>query len=298
MSTDSNRTSTDLWAWLDGRICSADAAQVPVLDRGFLYGDSVYETLRTYRGEFFALSEHLDRLEASAAALQLELPWGRQGITQALEAIAAARPRGFEAGARITVTRGAGPLGMAPTPQHRPRLVGLGWPLAAGRHPLATEGVAITITGIRRNPPNVLNPKIKSGNFLNNILAYQEAAAQGSFEGVLLTVEGALAEATTSNLFWVRDGVLFTPVDEGILRGVTRQKVCQLARESRIPLQQVEAPAQALHEADEVFLTSSLKGVLPVIRVDGKAVGAGSIGPVTEKLMDRYDQLAGISSPE
>ncbi|MEM7167216.1 MAG: aminotransferase class IV [Planctomycetota bacterium] len=280
----------NVWIWCDGAIRPRDEAKVDVFDRGLLYGDSIYETLRTYNGRFFELDAHLERLEGSAAAIGLQLPWGRSGISAVLDELVAARPAGHEAGVRLTITRGSGPLGLDPSHCTEPRLIGYGWPIEPGRHPLAASGIDIVVTAVRRNPPNALDPSIKSGNFLNNILAYQEARQRGAFEGVLLTVDGAVAECTTSNLFWVHDGELHTAPDEGILLGVTRAKILELAAAAEIPHALGSYPPQDLLGASEAFLTSTLKGVLPVRRVDERPLSACP-GPITQRLQSLYDEV-------
>lgn len=288
--TDTNERK-NVWIWYEGKVRPREEAKIDVFDRGLLYGDSIYETLRTYDGKFFELDAHLQRLEASAAAIALTLPWGRSGLREVLDELAAARPDGMEAGVRLTITRGSGPLGLDPTECTEPRLIGYGWGVAPGPHALADDGIDIVVTSVRRNPPNALDPSIKSGNFLNNILAFQEARARGAFEGVLLTVDGAIAECTTSNLFWVTDDQLRTSPDEGILLGVTRAKVLELARKAGLAPALGAYPPEDLLRASEAFITSTLKGVLPVRQVDGTMLGETTPGPVTRRLQQLYDEL-------
>ncbi|MCA8962992.1 MAG: aminotransferase class IV, partial [Planctomycetes bacterium] len=210
------------WIWQDGAITDPGSATIPVTDHGFLYGDSVYETIRTYGARPFALGSHLDRLDRSAAAIGLRIPMDRARLAEAIEQVIDARPERSEVGIRLMVTRGIGPIGLDISLCRTPRVIMIGWSISPGRHPMAEVGVSVVVSSIRRNPPNALNPHIKSGNFLNNILAYREAREQGAFEAILLTTENTVAEATTSNVFWIRDGEVRSSTDEGILLGVTR----------------------------------------------------------------------------
>ncbi|MGE3165343.1 MAG: aminotransferase class IV [Planctomycetota bacterium] len=287
----------DYWVWLDGAVGSADSARVSVMDHGFLYGDTVYESLRTYGGRFLALPEHLSRLENSAAALDLEIPGGRGAVVEALTACAAYAPPGVEVGVRVTVSRGVGPLGLDTALCTQPRLVVVAWSIAPGPHPLAATGVRLIVTRTRRNAPDSLDPHIKSGNLLNNLVAYREVKRAGAFEGVLLTHHGHVAECTTSNVFWVNDGAVKTPVDEGILLGVTRATVIELLTQHDVPLRRVAAWPDELIAADEVFITSSLKGVLPVVQVGSSVVGDGAPGPMTRQILEWFTDRTQSPSP-
>ncbi len=285
-------SQTPVWIWIDGEIRPAAEAQVGVLDHGFLYGDSIYETLRTYHGRIFAEEEHYERLEKSAHAIGLHLPADRGQLRRILQEVAAARPAASEAGLRLIVTRGVGPLGLDFS-ACQPAVIVIGWPLPQGEHPDAEAGVSLVITSVRRNPPSALDPQIKSGNFLNNILAHREARKRGAFEGVLLTLQGAIAECTTANIFWFRDGIVHTPSDEGILLGVTRARVLKLLERAAMEFQIGSFPADDLRAAEEIFITSTLKGVLPVVSLDGKKLGDGSPGPRTRKMMELYQRETG-----
>lgn len=276
----------ELWVWIDGRITGAADARIGVLDHGFLYGDSIYETLRTHDGRLFRLVAHLERLEASAAGIGLALPWSRDDLEGILDEVTARAPAGRDVGLRLIVTRGEGPIGLDPALCPHPRLIVLAWPIVRGEHPLAAAGAEVIVTRIRRNPPSALDPHIKSGNFLNNILAYREVVAAGAFEGILLTVEGAVAEGTTSNIFWVKGGEVRTAEDRGILLGVTRSTVLEILAAEGIPRRLGAFPPEDLLGADEVFLTSTLKGILPVGRVDGARFPVP--GPVTARIAAAY----------
>lgn len=291
MSTNLGIDMNRFWVWIDGAIHAPGDARIEVFDHGFLYGDSIYETFRGYDGRIFGVDEHLERLASSAAAIRLTLPWGPAELKQILAEVVAAAPNGKDAGLRLVVTRGAGPLGLDPALCRRPRLVIFGWPLDPGPHPRSSEGVDVVVTSVRRNPPAALDPHIKSGNFLNNILAFQEAHERGAFEGILLSMEDAVTEGTTSNVFWMRDGEVHTSTEVGILLGVTRLTVLAILGQLGIPCQEGRYPAEDLQNADEAFITSTLKGVLPVARIDERELPRGAPGPLTKRIFDAYEAM-------
>jgi branched-chain amino acid aminotransferase len=283
---------------VDGHICLPEEAKVSVFDRGFLYGDSVYETIGTVRGRLFALSEHLDRLERSASRLALRMP-PRADIQKAIdETIAAAG--NAESRVRVIVTRGSGKLDLDPASADEPRLVVIVQPLTGPTPEMYDKGVAVAIVSVTRNLPGAIDPSIKSGNYLNNVLALSEARRHpGVHEAILLSAGGSVAEGATSNVFAVRSGAVETPaLTVGILDGVTRGKVIALARANDILCREVEFMSpEALRGADEVFLTSAARGVLPVSGIDGRPVGGGVPGPVTRRLMALYARLTAQDGP-
>jgi branched-chain amino acid aminotransferase len=279
---------------VDGHICLPEQAKISVFDRGFLYGDSVYETIGTVRGRLFALSDHLDRLERSAGRLALRLP-PRTEIERAIvETVAAAG--NAESRVRVIVTRGGGKLDLDPASAGEPRLVVIVGPLGGPSLEMYDRGVAVAIVSVTRNLPGAIDPAIKSGNYLNNVLALSEARRRpGVHEAILLSATGSVAEGASSNVFGVKAGVIFTPaLSVGILDGVTRGKVIQLARDAGIPCREPEflAPDE-LRGADEIFLTSAARGVLPVTEIDGQPVATGTPGPVTRRMMELYERLTG-----
>lgn len=277
------------WVSIDGVITDPAEARVSVFDHAFIYGDSVYEALRTHGRRLFEVNAHWDRLVSSAASLYLELPFDRSGFRSQLEALVEAGPADSDVGIRIMVSRGVGPLGLSFSACRSPKTVGIAWAIPSGPHANSRAGVAAIVSQWRRVPPEAFDAGIKSGNYLNNAIAYQQAREQGAFEAVMLATDGTIAEATTSNVFWVRGGDLFTPRDHGILRGVTRGVVIRLAAELKIPIHVGDFPESSLVTADEAFITSTLKGVLPVVSLDGAAIGVGEPGPVTRRLQASYD---------
>ncbi len=241
-------------------------ALVSVLDHGFLYGDGIYETVRAYGGHVFHWPDHYQRLKQSARRIDLRCPWSSdsllRGVIQVLKANKS--PNGT---VRITVARGPGPLGLDPTVCARPTLAMLLHPKRPFRG-LRKNGVSIGIPEIRRNHPRCLDPQIKSNNSLNTILAKLEAKQMGVFEAVLLNLDGHITEGTTSNLFFVRRGVLFTPaLSCGLLEGVTRGAVIKLARRAGHKVKEGRFTLSDLGRADEIFLTSTTLEIVPVISV-------------------------------
>jgi branched-chain amino acid aminotransferase len=278
---------------IDGRVCAPEEARVSVFDRGFLYGDSVFETVATAGGRPFALPEHLDRLARSAVRIGLTLP-PREAIERAIaETLAAAGNP--ESRVRVTVTRGTGAFDMDPATAGEPRLVVIVAPLQGPTPEMLARGVAVEIVSVARNHPAALDPAVKSGNYLNSVLALAEARRRsGAHEAILCTADGHVAEGSTSNVFAVSAGQLRTPaLSVGILDGVTRAKVLELAAGAGVsPVEVTDMSPDQLRAADEVFITSSARGVLPVTRIDGRPVGDGAPGPVTRRLLALYRALA------
>jgi len=273
---------------INGVITPVDRACLPANDHGFLYGDSAYETIRTYGRRPFLMERHFRRLEESAAAIRLRLPWDRSHLIAETRRTVAAT-LGDEVAVRIIATRGTGPLGYDPDLCGRPNLVILGRPLRPLSRDEHDVGVSAAIASIRRNPIESLDPRIKSGNLLNNILAAHQAKEAGAAEALLLNTTGFLAEGTNTNVFLVKGGLLTTPsLDCGILSGVTRELVLDVASSAGIPCEQGRYRAESLLAADEIFLTSTTREILPVATLGGRPVGAGRRGPVTTRLQELF----------
>jgi len=276
--------------YLNDRVVPAAEARVSVFDHGFLYGDGVYETLRVYESVPFLFDEHMDRLERSADLVALSLPLDREAVRAALGETL--RANGLtDAAVRISVTRGPGALGIDPLLCERPTFVIFAEP----RRPLPPEayeeGVRVAIAKVRRNHPASLDPRIKSHNFLNNILARIEADRALYHEVVLRNLEGQLTEGTVSNLFFVEEGVLCTPsVQAGILDGITRETVIRLARSAGLKVKEGRFRPGNLEGADEAFLSSSLQEIVPVTGMNNETIGTGRVGAWTKKLMSAYRQ--------
>lgn len=277
-----------MWIYLNDRFVDRKDALISVFDHGFLYGDGVYETLRTYEGRFFMLQAHLARLQRSAGLIGLTIPIPNDEWPALLRE-AVERNGLTEAHLRITISRGEGDLGLDPALCPHPTVVIIAKPIAHYPDPLFEEGVTLALVTVRRNLAAALPPQIKSLNFLNNILAKHEAAGRGAFDALMLNAEGHLAECTTSNLFLVRGGALHTPsIDCGILDGITREIVLTLAREQGIPAEEGRYPAEFLAKAEEVFLTNTSMEIMPVRSIDGRPVGSGRPGPMTQRLREVF----------
>lgn len=277
---------------INGRVCLPEEAKISVFDRGFLYGDSVYETIGTAYGRLFAAQEHLVRLERSAQRIGLRVP-PRAEIERAVsETVAAAGNP--ESRVRVILSRGAGKLDLDPAAVDDTQLVVIVWPLGAPTAAMYEKGVAVSIVSITRNSPRAIDPAVKSGNYLNNVLALGEARrSTGAYEAILCCADGSVAEGSTSNVFAVVGGRLRTPpIDVGILDGITRSQVIDLARDNEIALDEKRISPDELRAADEAFITSATRGVLPVVRVDDRTIGDGRPGTITRRLMSLYDELA------
>jgi len=277
--------------YVDGRISDEAGAVVPVLDRGFLYGDSVYEVTRTAGGRPVDLGPHLDRLGRSAARLRIMLP-PRAVIEDAVaETLAAAGVRGGgkagDAYIRVVITRGAGEIGLDPMLADRPRVVVIIKPVSLPKPESMRDGVSVRIVGVERTSIRALDPAIKSGNYLNNILALDEARQKMAYEAILCDAQGRVAEGSSSNVWCVRAGIVKTPpTTVGILPGITRWRVLELAAANGVPAEEPELRPADLLDADELFLTSSIRGVLPISKIDERAV---AVGPVTRRLQALYE---------
>jgi branched-chain amino acid aminotransferase len=276
------------FASVNGVITPASEARVSVLDNGFTFGDAVYETLRTYGGRPFALARHFRRLRASAERLGFGLPDNDAELTRTLDALLdqARNPESF---VRLIVTRGVGDISYHFERVKGPTVVMAVKPFEGFPLSHYTEGIALALVSVRRNHRSALDPAIKSNNLLNNVLAVREAQARGAVEAILLNQEGDVAEGASTNVFVVKDGVTVTPpLGAGILEGITREVVLELAREAGVPTREAAVSPDALRRADEVFITSSTREVMPASSLDGQRVGSGRPGPVTLRLLEAF----------
>ena len=276
-----------MYIFLNKGLVPQDEARVSVLDRGFLYGDSVFETLRAYGGRPFMLFSHLERLARSAAALEIDIPMSMEELRSAVYSTLEANSL-KDAYIRVMVSRGMGPPGFDPTVETTPTLVVLARQINVYPDSMYSEGVRLIVSTIRRNPAEALDPAVKSGNFLNNIRAKAQASRAGAFEAVMLNMRGLLAECTASNLFFASRDVLHTPsTSVGILDGITRGLIIELARKLGVEVQEGEYALDRLLEAREVFLTNTTTEVMPVRQVDDSTF---RIGPLARRLRDAYHE--------
>ena len=282
---------------VNGRITDQEHAVVSVFDHGFLYGEGIYETLRTYNGQPFLFDRHMRRLRNSAGMLALDVPLGDAEIDarfrETMRAAALGADAAHEAYIRILVTRGVGELTYDPAACPASTVVVIVKPNVAPSDEVFARGVRVALVPIVRNHPGSVNPLIKSNNLLNNALAMQEAFRRGAYEGVMRNYRGELSECTQSNLFVVKDGVALTPtLDSGLLPGITRAFLFEVGAEIGIAVKEAVLRDEDLLGADEAFLTSTTRELVPIVKVDDRAIGRGVPGPVTQGLLDGYRRKA------
>ena len=280
------------FASVNGIVTPAEEARVSVLDNGFTFGDSVYETLRTYAGRPFEWGRHLRRLRASAGRLGFDIPLSNGDLLARLDAVLApaANPESY---IRIIVSRGLGDISYHFDTVKGPTVVIAVKPCVSYPEWHYTQGIPVSLVSVRRNHPQALDPAIKSSNLLNNVLALREAQARGAEEALLLNQRGEIAEGASTNVFIVRDGTVITPVLEaGILAGITREVVLEIARALSLPVREDVLRPEDLMDADEAFLTSTTREVVPIRTVDGRPVGPGQPGPVTTRVLEAFRAYA------
>jgi branched-chain amino acid aminotransferase len=285
----------NLKVWLNGELIPAADAKVSIFDHGLLYGDGVFEGLRSYNGRIFELAAHLKRFYDSARAIELTLPQPPDELDRALHATLEANGllhRDRDAYLRLVATRGVGLLGMSPKRAGRPTVFAIATPLGIYNSDVYEKGMSAIISSVIRNHPNALPPRIKSLNYLNNILAKIEQHHVGADETIMLNHLGYVAEATADNVFIVRSGQLCTPpTSAAILEGVTRANVIRLARDAGIEVLEKNLERVDLYTADECFLTGTAAEIVPVTRIDQRPVGTGEVGPITRQVMGAYQYL-------
>ena len=277
--------------YINGEFVDKDDAKISVYDHGLLYGDGVFEGLRSYSGKVFHLEEHLDRLWESARVIHIAIPISKREMAAAVnEAIAVNEvPDGY---VRLVVTRGAGYLGLDPSRTSNPQVIIIADTIELYPEEFYRNGLSIVTVATIRNHPAALSPRIKPPNYLNNILAKIECVAAGASEALMLNHKGEVAECSGDNVFLVRRGELLTPpIDAGILEGVTRDVVIDLARERRMTVREIPLTRHDVYIADECFLTGTAAEVVPVSTVDGRTIGSGKPGPVTLDMIERYRAL-------
>lgn len=277
--------------YINGQYYAKEDAKISVFDHGLLYGDGVFEGLRAYSGNVFRLAEHLQRLYESALAIMLEIPLAPAELGQAIRDTLA-RNNISDGYIRVVVTRGAGSLGIDPSKTADPQVIVIADHIELYPQELYENGLEIVTASTIRNHPAALNPRIKSLNYLNNILAKIEGKRAGCLEALMLNHRGEVAECTADNIFIVRRGELFTPpTDAGILEGITRNAIIELAQQAGITVHQNTMTRHDVYIADECFLTGSGAEVIPVIKVDTRPIGPGTVGPMTRQLTEAFHRL-------
>lgn len=278
--------------YLDGKFVDEAEANVSVFDHGLLYGDGVFEGIRLYGGNLFRLEEHLERLEFSAKAIMLQLPLARGELAEAIAETC--RQNGLQdAYIRLVVTRGPGDLGLAPWLCAKPTLFIIASRISLYPAEYYENGLAIVTVATRRVGPGALPATVKSLNYLNNILAKIEAKQAGALEAIMLNDQGYVAECTADNVFIVRRGEVLTPsATQGALQGITRGAVIDIARELGLQPRETELTRYDIWCAEECFLTGTGAEVIPVVRLDGREIGAGKPGPVTRRVAAAFRRRA------
>lgn len=281
--------------YLDGEFVPSSEAKISVFDHGLLYGDGVFEGIRCYNGNVFKLDEHLERLYDSAKSLMLQIPISIEEMKENL--LETLRRNDLHEGyIRLVVTRGIGDLGLDPDKCPNPSVIIIADKITLYPQNFYEDGLEIVTASIRRNYPEAINPRIKSLNYLNNILAKIEAKQSGSVEALMLNNDGYVVECTGDNIFWIKNEVIVTPPQHiGILEGVTRNCVIELAQEAGFEIEERVFTRHDLYIADECFLTGTAAEVIPVVKLDQRVIGNGKPGIVTQKLIAAFRQLANNS---
>src|SRR6266851_5555691 len=278
--------------YINGKLYDKDEAKVSVYDHGLLYGDGVFEGIRVYSGKVFRLREHIDRLYDSARSIHLEIPMRREQMSEAVVSTVKANKKD-DGYIRLVVTRGAGTLGLDPRKTSDPQVIIIVDDISMYPPELYQNGLEIVTAATIRNHPAATNPRIKSLNYLNNIMAKLEGIRAGCLEALMLNHKGEVAECTGDNIFLAKHGILRTPpLDAGILEGVTRNAVIELAEAASIPVEQIALTRHDVFAADECFLTGTAAEVIPVVKCDGRTIGTGKPGPVTCQLRERFHHSA------
>lgn len=280
-----------MWIYVDGKLVPKEEARISVFDHGFLYGDGVFEGIRVYSGNIFRLKQHIARLYESAKSIALDISMEPDELTRAVIATVAANGVG-DAYIRLIVSRGVGDLGIDPANCSRPTIVIIVDSIALYPKEFYERGISLITASVRRIPMECLDPRIKSLNYLNNILAKLEAKKAGVPEAVMLNHNGRVAECTADNIFITRNGTLKTPdLLQGALGGITRQAVLDLAQQEGFKTVETVLGLHDLYNADECFLTGTGAEIVPVVAIDGRKIGTGKPGKITLHLLARYREL-------
>jgi branched-chain amino acid aminotransferase len=277
--------------YVDGALRSREDANVSVFDHGLLYGDGVFEGVRIYNRRIFRLDAHLDRLYASAQALALTIPLDRAAMAEAIETTVRANRR-EDGYIRIVVTRGVGELGIDPLTCPTPSVIIIVTDVRVYPRERYARGVKVITSATRQVSHEAVDPRVKSLNYLKNVLAKIDAQRAGADEALLLNAEGFIAECSADNIFVIRHGALATPAPlDGALEGITRGVVLQLAAEANIPAREARLARYDVYTADECFVSGTGAEIMPVVEVDGRTIGSGSPGPLTRRLADAFHAL-------
>ena len=278
--------------YVDGEWVPKSRASVSVFDHGLLYGDGVFEGIRVYNGVIFRFKEHLERLYSSAKSIRLQLPLSPEEMTKAI--VETLKRNGLkDAYIRLVVTRGVGDLGVDPRKCRKPSVVIISQYADPSFGAMAKEkGISVIISSVRRDAVDATTHEIKSLNYLNSVLAKQEALDAGADDALMLDRNGFVSEATTTNLFIIKHGEIFTPPSTaGILPGVTRRRIIKLTRELGFNMLEKGLTPYDVTNADEAFLTGTLSEIVPLVKVKGILIGDGKVGPTTRRIMDAFVKI-------
>ncbi len=279
--------------WIDGEYFTKDAAKISVFDHGLLYGDGLFEGIRAYGGRVFKLREHIERLFEGARAIMIEPPMTREAMAAQVEE-SVLRSGRRDAYIRLVLTRGTGDLGINPRLCPKPSLIVIVDEIRLYPAAHYETGIGIVTAATRRVGPDAWDPRVKSLNYLNNVLAKLEAIRAGCMEAVLLNADGYVAECTGDNIFTAKGGILLTPrPEESLLDGITRRTVMDLAREAGMEAREARLTRFDLYTADECFLTGTGAEIMPVTEIDGRKIGDGKPGPVTARIRAAFTELVG-----
>jgi branched-chain amino acid aminotransferase len=291
---DEARGRDGLFVYVNGELLPKEKASISVWDHGLLYGDGVFEGIRAYNGIVFRLKDHIDRLYESANYIRLSIPVTKDQMTEAV--VDTLRKNGLrDAYIRLLITRGIGDLGLNPMNCKRPSIVIITEPTTPGVD-LRTKSTGITtiISSIRRDPVDATSHEVKSLNYLNSVLARSEAVEAGVNEAIMLDTQGFVSEATAENIFIVRKGQLATPsTNSAILHGVTRQVVIEIAEDLGLPVSERRITPFELVNSEEVFLTGTLAEIVPVVKINGRDIGSGQVGPTTIRIYEEFTKRRG-----
>lgn len=284
----------DQWIFLNDRFVKKEEAVVSVYDHGFLYGDGVFEGIRMYSGNVFRLDDHIKRLYESAHSITLKIPYDQEELKQLI--IETLRKNEFQdAYIRVVISRGVGDLGLSPFTCKHPGVIIIAEPLALFPKELYESGIEVVSVASRRNRSDVLDPKVKSLNYLNNILVKIEASLAGASEALMMNDQGYVAEGSGDNIFIVKDNVIKTPPGYvGTLEGITRNVIIELAKQLGFEIREDVFTRHDVYIADEVFLTGTAAEVIAVVKVDGRNIADGQPGPVTKKLLEAFRNVVTV----
>ncbi len=280
------------YVYLNGEFVESDKAGVSVFDHGVLYGDGVFEGIRAYGGRVFRLGEHIDRIFAAAKAIALEIPMTKAELSAVV--VATCKKNGLtDCYIRLVITRGKGNLGISPINCEKPTVFCIAAGIKLYTDEQYEKGMSVITSVQRRNKATIVDPQIKSLNYLNNILAKIEANRAGAAEAIMLNHDGIVTEATGDNIFIVKNGEILTPpVYVGILDGITRRTVIEAAKKEGIPVRETEFTLFNVYNADECFLTGTAAEAIAVTSVDGRTIGSGVQGEVTKRILAAFRRAA------